>query len=97
VAAADDLARANGATIDTLYNCACACALAAGAVKDDAALGEKYASRAVGLLRQAVAAGYKDVEHIQQETDFDPLRGREDFQQVLKQLAAKASAQKSRP
>jgi hypothetical protein len=86
VAAVDKLAQVKGTTADTFYNGACVYALAAGAVTDDAGLREEYAARAVELLRQAIAAGYKDAPHIEKNTDFDAIRGRKEFQQLLKQL-----------
>lgn len=72
-----------------IYDCACVHALAAGSVKDDAALAERYAARAVALLQQAVAAGYKNGQHLLKESDVDALRHREDFQMLLKKLNAK--------
>src|SRR5262249_37921636 len=48
---------------------------------------EKYARRAVALLREAVRKGYKNVAQIQKDSDLNALRGRPDFQQVLTQLA----------
>jgi hypothetical protein len=32
---------------------------------------------------QAVAEGYQDAAHIKKDTDLDPLRGRDHFQQRL--------------
>ena len=49
-----------------------------------------YAGRAVELLRQANARGYKDVERLKKDKHFDPLHAREDFQQLLRQLEAEA-------
>jgi len=48
-------------------------------------LTEKYSARAVALLRHAVKAGYKDVEHLEKDSDLDPLRARSDFQQLLRE------------
>jgi hypothetical protein len=33
-----------------------------------------------------VQNGYKDVAHIKKNTDLDPLRAREDFQKLMKEL-----------
>ncbi len=56
-------------------------------------LAEKYAARAVALLRQAVDAGFKDVAHMahmKQNRGLDPLRQREDFKNLLSDLEEKA-------
>ena len=42
------------------------------------------------MLREAVAKGYKDADHMQTDKDLDPLRTREDFKTVVAELAAKA-------
>jgi tetratricopeptide (TPR) repeat protein len=47
------------------------------------------ADRATAFLTQAVAAGYKDVAHMKQDKDLDPLRDRADFQKLLADLEAK--------
>jgi tetratricopeptide (TPR) repeat protein len=51
-----------------------------------------YADRAVELLRQAVAAGFKDLKKLRENPDLDPLRARDDFKQMLAELAEKANA-----
>src|SRR5262249_27777269 len=73
---------------DALYDAACAVSLCVP-LADKADEKEKHAARAVALLKQAIAAGYKDLDHIQKDTDFDPLRQRDDFRQLLKALPAK--------
>ena len=40
-------------------------------------------------LRKAVAAGYKNVDHMKKDTDLDPLRSREDFKKLLAELVKK--------
>jgi hypothetical protein len=62
-------------------------ALAAGAVKGDAALPDRYAARAVTLLKQAVTTGYKDGDSLLKDPDLDALRRRKDFAQLLWDLA----------
>jgi hypothetical protein len=47
------------------------------------------ADRAIELLKQAVAAGWNDVEQTKQDTDLDPLRARGDFKKLLVELEAK--------
>jgi hypothetical protein len=62
-------------------------ALAAGAVKGDAALADRYAARAVALLRHAADAGYMDGQHALKDPDLDALRGRKAFIDLLWDLA----------
>jgi serine/threonine-protein kinase len=94
VAEANAVAGLQGVPAPGLYDLACVCALASAAVKGDAKLADRYAARAVELLRQAVAKGYRDVEHVQKDPDLGLLRGREDFQKQLKDLEAKPKAPK---
>ena len=78
----------------TLYDAACVCALAAASVKDDAKLSEQYAGRAVALLCQAHKAGYfkeqARVAHLKKDGDLRALRGRPDYQALLKELETPA-------
>jgi tetratricopeptide (TPR) repeat protein len=53
------------------------------------ALADAYAARAVQLLGEAVAHGKKDVAKVKNDTDFDPLRARPDFQRLLAELEKK--------
>jgi tetratricopeptide (TPR) repeat protein len=66
------------------YNFACVYAVASGKV---AGKEQEYADRAVALLRRAVEAGYRDAAHMRKDPDLDALRGREDFQKLLAELA----------
>ncbi len=91
-AAADALAARWPKDHNTLYGCACVHALATGAVAADAILSERYGSRAVALLRQAVEAGYHDAERLRKDADLDSLRRREDFRELLKKLDAERMA-----
>jgi tetratricopeptide (TPR) repeat protein len=74
---------AKDADADTLYNAACVCALASAAVREQK---DKHSRRAVELLRQAVAKGYKDVDHLKQDDDLSSLRGRDDFRKLLGEM-----------
>lgn len=49
-------------------------------------LKERYADRALELLRLAVARGYRNTARMKAEPDLEPLRGREDFRQLLADL-----------
>jgi hypothetical protein len=48
-----------------------------------------YGDQAMKLLREAVSKGYKDVAHAKKDTDLDPLRPREDFQNLMAELEGK--------
>jgi serine/threonine protein kinase len=80
-----------------IYDVACVFSLCAAAVARDekvlpperARTAEAYAARAMTELRRATAAGYRDVAHIQADTDLDAIRGRDEFKKLLKELEAK--------
>jgi hypothetical protein len=56
-------------------------------------LAERYGRRSVELLRRAQAAGYfRDparLARLNENKDFDPVRGREDFKGLVAELKAK--------
>jgi hypothetical protein len=89
VAEVNTLAEAKDVNAPTLYDPACVYSLSSAAVKNDAKLVDRYATRAVELLRQAVAKGFKDAEHLKKDTDLDPLRSRDDYKQLLQELQPK--------
>ena len=73
-----------------LYDSAAALALClpaldpkAVAQSEAAALRERLAGEAVATLRRAIAAGYADANHLHQDPDLAPLRGRDDFRRLL--------------
>jgi hypothetical protein len=67
---------------DEVYAAACAVALCVPlAGKDDAR--DKLATRAVELLRQAIAGGYEESARLKKDPDLDPLRHRADFKKLL--------------
>ena len=47
-----------------------------------------YGDGSMKMLRDAVAAGFKDAEHMKQDKDLDALREREDFKKLLAELQA---------
>jgi hypothetical protein len=59
----------------------------------DAAQREEAATRygdvAMKLLRDAVSKGYKDVTHMKNATDLDPLGQRDDLRTLVAELQAK--------
>jgi tetratricopeptide (TPR) repeat protein len=48
-----------------------------------------YGDQAMRLLCQALREGYKDVAHMNKDTNLDPLRPREDFQKLVAELQGK--------
>jgi serine/threonine protein kinase/tetratricopeptide (TPR) repeat protein len=74
----------------SLYNAACFRAVTAAVVRagDKSEEADAEAGRAMAWLRQAVAAGYKDADHMRKDKDLDTLRGRDDFQKLLAGLEA---------
>jgi tetratricopeptide (TPR) repeat protein len=86
---AEEVAR--NADANTLYNAAAVLTLAAGREDEagDSLSKEECAQRAVSLLRQAVAKGYKDAEHMKSDHDLKALRERDDFKKLLAELETK--------
>jgi serine/threonine-protein kinase len=80
-----------------LYNGACVCGLCSQAARQDAGLGElerhdlgeRYAVRCLGLLRQAVSGGFRDADYLNKDSDLDPVRARDDFKAFLQELKRK--------
>jgi serine/threonine protein kinase len=91
---AEELAGKKQASGNLLYNAACVYGLSAAAVKDDIPLRERYAARAVELLRQATQKGYRDLDHMKRDSDLDALRARRDFQELLTELQSRSAAPK---
>jgi hypothetical protein len=69
-------------------NVACIFALAADRPEEPgrAFSKEECGKRAVSLLQQAVAQGWKDVEHMKRDDDLKSLRERQDFKKLLAEL-----------
>jgi tetratricopeptide (TPR) repeat protein len=76
-------------TLACMYGIACMHAIMSTKSKDG-----KEADAAMNCLKQAVAAGYKDVTQIEKDDDLKPLRSREDFKKLLADLKAKRSKKK---
>jgi tetratricopeptide (TPR) repeat protein len=82
-----------------LYNAACVFSRASAGADHDTKLSPtdrnrlkaRYANRAMQLLRQAVATGYRNPAIIMPDRDLDPLRGREDFTKLLADLEASSA------
>jgi hypothetical protein len=77
---------------DLLYDAACAFALAAG-VKDQSAVAERHAAKALHLLQRAQTTGFfrppQQLAWLKQDPDLDALRARADFREWLAQLERK--------
>jgi hypothetical protein len=54
-------------------------------------LAQSYADQTLALLREALAKGYDDAPQLKQAPEFEPLRKRAEFQEMLTTLAAKAN------
>jgi serine/threonine-protein kinase len=52
------------------------------------ALARSYADRAMDALRTAVRQGYRDLKRLRTAPDYEPLRARDDFLLLLRQLEA---------
>jgi hypothetical protein len=50
------------------------------------------ADRAMEWLRRAVAMGYRNVDQLRIESALDPLRSRDDFQDLTRDLAFPAES-----
>jgi serine/threonine protein kinase len=88
IAEANALAEEKEATREILYGTACVHALVNAALKDQAELRERYAARAVSLVRRAAKLGSISADHVKKEVDFESLRDRPDFQELLRDLEA---------
>jgi serine/threonine-protein kinase len=94
--AAEELSQSGTNSAADTYDVACALALCVPLAEKDANLAESqrrqqaqaYADRAMTMLRQAVAKGYADADHMKQDTDLDSLRQRADFQKLLAEVEA---------
>src|SRR5262249_54364501 len=86
---ADRAAEREPANGMTLYFAARAYAQAVKAAADDKAESDppgqakRYGERCVELLRRGLATGGKEAERLAPGGDFDPVRDRPDFQQLL--------------
>jgi serine/threonine protein kinase len=79
----------------SLYNAACMRAVTTTLVRTtDPKQADAEAERAMAWLKKAVAAGWKDASHLQNDKDLDALRDREDFKKLLAELGAGAANQK---
>lgn len=93
-AMAERVAQCGAEPADDRYNAACFLARCVPLAERDAKLSKTraqelvrtYGERAVKLLHDSVAAGYRDVANATTDTDLNPLRGRPDFKKWLADL-----------
>jgi serine/threonine-protein kinase len=79
-----------------LYDLACNFSMSSVAAERDrklspgdrARLQALYAGRAMDFLQQAVAAGWRNPQHLKTDPDMEPLRSREEFHKLLADLEA---------
>jgi serine/threonine-protein kinase len=84
-ATADRAHQLAGKDAGQLYQVACWYALCSAAVAPGK-VDDPLAARAVAVLREAVRAGYHDAGHVRGNRDLDPLRSRDDYRQLMKEL-----------
>jgi tetratricopeptide (TPR) repeat protein len=97
LAAAADYEALKRTAAGALYDAACYRAICAGVIPQDLKtpaadterLAKEQADLAMVWLRKAVAAGYKDGDHMKQDKDLDALRERDDFKKLVTDLQAK--------
>jgi tetratricopeptide (TPR) repeat protein len=53
-------------------------------------LARAYSDRAISALETAVRSGYNDLRDLQSAAAFEPLRGRDDFSQLVREVAARS-------
>jgi serine/threonine-protein kinase len=101
-AAAEEMLTCGADPATDAYNAACLLAQCGPLAQKDAKLAQpkrkelaqSYTDKAIALLRQAVAKGYKDAVDIKKNKDLDPLRSRQDFQKIVSGLEQAAPADK---
>jgi serine/threonine-protein kinase len=93
-AAAEEMLRIGYDPVNDPYSAACIVVRCIALAQKDAKLADDkrrdrvrgYTERAMALLRQAVAKGYRDAAHLKRDKDLDPIRSRPDFQKLLAEL-----------
>jgi hypothetical protein len=77
-------------TLLSMYNVACCQAV----LVSNSANPGKQADRAMESLKKAIAAGYKNPDEINKESDFDALRDRDDFKKPVADLEKQTAKKK---
>jgi tetratricopeptide (TPR) repeat protein len=97
---ADRVRQLAGKNADRLYDAACYYALCSAAIAAgqpderlpaaDRSLRDRYVTRALGVLREAIQAGFNKLAPLKGDHDLDPLRPRDDFRKLVAELEARA-------
>jgi hypothetical protein len=83
-----------------LYDAACFRSVTSAVIRagDKSPAGSKQseteADQGMAWLKQAVAAGYNDPNHMEKDKDLDALRSRDDFKKLLAELKAGSGTKK---
>jgi tetratricopeptide (TPR) repeat protein len=104
VEGAEELARFGHDSSDDLYDAACYVSRCILLAERDDRLPEAqrrerataYANRAMQVLQQAIKRGFRDMAHMKQDTDLEPLRGRDDFGQLFMKVEPKPPVKEPR-
>jgi tetratricopeptide (TPR) repeat protein len=78
-----------GCYVAASYRAITAAVLRASGKPSETTQADAEAERAIAWLKQAVAAGYKDVAKMKQDKDLDALRDRADFRRLVEELKPK--------
>jgi hypothetical protein len=84
VQAAQQLAALARGNPNDLYNAACILALSVPLTRGKQR--EELGAQAVQVLREAIAAGWRDAAHTSRDPDLIPLHDRDDFRRLLAEL-----------
>ena len=84
VRAAQQLAALARGSPSELYNAACTLALSVPLTQGKQR--EELGAQAVDVLREAIAAGWRDAAHTGHDPNLIPLRDRDDFRRLLAEL-----------
>ena len=79
----DEMTKSSNWNADQWYDFACVYSVASGKIADKKA---EYADRAMELLHKAIKVGYKNADHMKNDSDLDPLREREGFKKLMAEL-----------
>ena len=71
-----------------IYNLACAYGLRCGASADKAKR-DADAAQAIATLKEAVKAGYANVDHMEQDGDLVAIRGEAGYKAIIAELRAR--------
>jgi eukaryotic-like serine/threonine-protein kinase len=93
-----EVGRQDGLSAGNLYNIGCVFALSSATAGNDTKLSgadrtrlkSQYADRAMEFLHEAVAKGFQNAAELKSDPDVAPLRSREDFEKLLREVKRKS-------